>query len=240
MRQVTENLGLDLGGITDEPSLIPNQVTNMIKIDEALGQGGKDDVARAAAAAAQADATQALSDAATASETAAGAATTAAAAETLAQQAVDSSIKVKKLSRNEIEQIVSLSESGPSTAPAIRDVMGIYARGDSYVLNLTPRIKLVSLSINLISNDNFVPNALYTLRNSSPAAKIDSASFIAMPEKRLDAQIHTSFDSRPNLGSSYTIYIASNETTLTNCELALKISGIIWYNQDIDLGTDIV
>lgn len=35
MRQVTEHLGLDLGGITDEPSLIPNQVTNMVKIDAA-------------------------------------------------------------------------------------------------------------------------------------------------------------------------------------------------------------
>lgn len=63
MRQTTKYLGLDIAGVTDEPSLIANYVTNMVAIDEAIhnaegGGGGEavDQVARNAAAAAQATA----------------------------------------------------------------------------------------------------------------------------------------------------------------------------------------
>ena len=95
MEQVTKNLGLKIGGITDEPSLIPNMVSNLIKIDDVLGQGSADPVARAAAAAAQETADQASEDATGAME--------------LAQQAIASGLKFKQLSDDEINSILSLS-----------------------------------------------------------------------------------------------------------------------------------
>lgn len=94
MRQTTKYLGLDIAGVTDEPSLIANYVTNMVAIDKAIhdaegGGGGEavDQVARDAAAAAAADAQTALNAGITAQTVASQARTTANAAKTAADAA---------------------------------------------------------------------------------------------------------------------------------------------------------
>lgn len=91
MNQKTKWLGLDIGGITDEPSLVRNYVSTMVAIDQAIHDGGGeavDPAARQAAAAAQADATRALADAATADTKATSADTKATQAQTKANQAM--------------------------------------------------------------------------------------------------------------------------------------------------------
>lgn len=96
MRQTTKYLGLDIAGVTDEPSLIANYVTNMVAIDQAIhdaegGGGGEavDQVARDAAAAAQTDATKAIDDAQVARSAAITAQTAANTARTNANNALN-------------------------------------------------------------------------------------------------------------------------------------------------------
>lgn len=219
MRQVTENLGLDLGGITDEPSLIPNQVTNMIKIDEALGQGGKDDVARAAAAAAQADADQAQADAM--------------AAAALAQEAIASSLKVKKLSDNEVQSVLGLSQA----TDGIRSHTGFYEFYDSFVINLTPRIKLVSASAVLALSNSFALNTDYVIAYGDNYPKRLDVIYSLLPD--FDASVEITASSMSSAGFTYHVKFNGSANVSTNNSIIVTMVGFILYNRDIDLGTDI-
>lgn len=233
MNQVTENLGLNIGGITDEPSLIPNMVTNLIKIDQAAGQGSADPVARAAAAAAQADATQALADAATASTAAAGAATTAAAAEALAQQAIAAGIELKRLSTTEVENILALNDAegtGILSYTYASDQVG-------YVLNCTPRVKLVFAEEVLTDRSvGTTANKQMSVRNVAQSGNKPTMSLIS------EINILTKHES---IRIFYQYGGINAETTVspapsTKDTLIVSLCGIVTYDHDIDLGTDIV
>ena len=216
MNQVTENLGLNIGGITDEPSLIPNMVTNLVKLDQAIGEGGKDDVARAAAAAAQEDADQASEDAADALA--------------LAQQAMASGLKLKKLSNEEASTALKLSTGSDSFAP-----LTTASNPAGYVINMTPRVKIIFIG-QLFSEQTIgeTANKTLTLRDISglPVWRVWSLS-IMPSEGKLDLLYKPTY---PQLVRVIT-ETASTPTSATR--YYLNFVGVVQYNVDTDLGTDI-
>lgn len=227
MNQVTENLGLEIGGITDEPSLIPNMVTNLIKLDQAIGQGSADQVARAAAAAAQADATQALSDAGT--------------AEALAQQALESGMKLKQLSETEMKSICAFPESATGT-PGIDSIVSNnnqhFVRG--YVINITPRLKLVYICTNLVTTDmSSYTNSQVYVRNqyAQPRMKAVIPIFVTNDSTMGTNTLALQYNETIN---AFGITITPSSTLSTGqINFGYNFLAMIEYNTDTDLGTDI-
>lgn len=222
MEQVTKNIGLKIGGITDEPSLIPNMVSNLIKIDDVLGQGSADPVARAAAAAAQETADQASEDASGAME--------------LAQQAIASGLKVKKLSNDEVKNILSISSA--SSVNGLLYNTSIYDTFDSYVINLTPRVKLVSCGMILAIKSSFTLNSAMLLRSEGTRPYIPTSCLNIYNTFGASAKVDASYVLTTNM--SYEIEFDGSTAPTLNDRITISLNGIVTYDYDIDLGTDIV
>ena len=250
--QYTENLELPLFETDDPVDLFSTYNAAMGTIDEAIEAAGqtamdaKSDatiaIGDAAAAdrkamAAQTDATQALADAETAGQTATTAdqkadqaLTDAAAASALAQQAIASGLKFKQLSNDEINSILSLS----GATDGFGNVTSSYVTNPSYVINITPRIKFVSISVVRSIKSTFVLNTNYKLRYVSSPPKIEDASY----------SIYTNIDCIPVIfyghNENYSITFEGSGTIPSGINyVIIKLNGIITYNSDTDLGTDI-
>lgn len=241
--QYTENLELPLFETDDAVDLFTTYNAAMTTLDEAVEEKATsadvdavEQIATAAGATAtqaQSDATQALTDAATASTAAAGAATAATAAAALAQQAIDMGLKVKKLSSTEVADVLSLNTG----TNGIRGNTGFYGSYDSYVINLTPRIKLVSASAMLTLRNSFALNTDYLVTSAANPPNSWGVIYSFVPE--FDASVEITSSIVQSAGFEYHVKFNGSGTIDTNKRLIVTMVGFISYTYDIDLGTDI-
>lgn len=216
MRQTTKYLGLDIAGVTDEPSLIANYVTNMVAIDEAIhdagsGGGGEtvDQVARDAATAAQADATKAIGDA----QTALNAGIT---AQTVASQAKTTANAAKTAADAAKVYLYDHNQMGFSTPDYNWSAQGSFLKFGDSPSKMLAIFTIMPMQQETIASYKEVAKIQYMTLTAPPALCIplgivsDTDKFIDVTPKGLQLEISDGFD-----GSDYVSFTIKVDTSIT-------------------------
>lgn len=216
MRQTTKYLGLDIAGVTDEPSLITNYVTNMVAIDEAIhnaegGGGGEavDQVARDAAAAAASDAQTALNAGITAQTVASQARTTANAAKTTANAAKTAADAANVY----LYDHTQMGFSSPDYNWVAQGSFLKFGDSPSKMLAIFTVMPTVQVTINSYKEVAKIQSMTLT---APPAICIplgivsDTDKFVDVPPKGLQLEITDGFD-----GSGYVSFTIKVDTEIT-------------------------